>query len=81
MRTTVTLDDDVARAIEAERAARGETFKEALNRLVRRGLHPGPDAEAPPLPLLRGRPQVDVTDTSAVMADLDDERTLDRGGA
>jgi len=38
MRTTVTLDEDVAAAIEAERATRGETFREALNRLVRRGL-------------------------------------------
>ena len=80
MRTTVTLDDDVAAAIEAERAASGETFRQALNRLVRRGLRHRQPGEVPPLPLLGGRPRVDVTDVSSVLGDLDDERLLERGG-
>ena len=81
MRTTVTLDDDVAAAVEAQRAATGESFREALNRLVRRGLRPNVGlAEVPPLPLLSGAPDVDVTDVSSALADLDDDRLLERGG-
>ena len=38
MRTTVTLDDDLAVRLEQRRAERGLTFKEALNDAVRRGL-------------------------------------------
>jgi hypothetical protein len=38
MRTTVTLDDDLAVRLEQRRAERGMTFKEALNDAVRRGL-------------------------------------------
>jgi Ribbon-helix-helix protein, copG family len=38
MRTTVTLDDDLAIRLERRRAERGMTFKEALNDAVRRGL-------------------------------------------
>ena len=36
MRTTVTLDDDVAALIESERARTGESFRDALNRLLAR---------------------------------------------
>ncbi len=81
MHTTLTLDDDVAAAIEAERAATGETFREALNRLVRRGLQTArPPGASPPLPLLAGSPRIDVTDISAVLGELDDERRRERGG-
>jgi hypothetical protein len=38
MRTTVTLDDDVARALEQLRRERGLGTSAALNELVRRGL-------------------------------------------
>lgn len=44
MRTTVTLDDDVARALEQLRRERGLGVSAALNELVRRGLAA---AEAP----------------------------------
>ncbi len=38
MRTTVTLDDDVARTIKDEmKADDGKTFKEAINELIRCG--------------------------------------------
>src|SRR5205814_1350546 len=33
MRTTITLDDDVAALIESERARTGESFRSAVNRL------------------------------------------------
>jgi hypothetical protein len=74
MRTTVTLDDDVAALIESERARTGESFRAAVNRLLRRGARPSPPATPPPLPELPGRPILDVSDVSALLAALDDER-------
>ena len=38
MRTTVTLDDDLAIRLERHRAQHGESFKQALNEVVRAGL-------------------------------------------
>ena len=38
MRTTVTLDDDLAVRLEQHRAQHGESFKQALNEAVRVGL-------------------------------------------
>ena len=77
MRTTVTLDPDVEALVEAERARTGETFKQAINRLLRRAARRQTDA-APPLPLLAGRPVLDVTDVSALLATLDEERRAQR---
>ena len=79
MRTTITLDDDVAALIESERARTGESFRAAVNRLLRRGARAGPPPERRPLPALRGRPLVDMSDVSAVLAALDDERRAQRG--
>lgn len=78
MRTTVTLDDDVAALIESERASTGESFRTAINRLVRRGARRGSDGPAQALPLLKGRPVLDVADVSALLATLDDERRAER---
>jgi hypothetical protein len=79
MRTTITLDDDVAALIESERARTGETFRAVVNRLLRRGARPRPPTTPPPLPTLPGRPLLDVSDVSAVLATLDDERRAERG--
>jgi hypothetical protein len=38
MRTTVTIDDDIAIRLETLRRERGLTFKEALNQALRAGL-------------------------------------------
>lgn len=81
MRTTITLDDDVAALIESERARTGESFRAAVNRLLRRGARSAPPAEQPPLPRLSGRPILDVSDVSALLATLDDERRASRGVA
>ena len=61
MRTTVTLDDDLAIRLERRRAEHGQTFKEALNEAVRLGLAAqqdvglaaSPPAVTRPLPLGR----------------------------
>ena len=81
MRTTVTLDDDVAALIERERAQTGESFGAAVNRLLRRGARAAPPPTAPPLPELPGRPLLDVSDVSALLAALDDGRRAQRGVA
>jgi len=79
MRTTVTLDDDVAALIESERARTGETFRSAVNRLLRRGARAAPPPVPPSLPTLPGRPILDVSDVSAVLTALDEERRAQRG--
>jgi hypothetical protein len=81
MRTTVTLDDDVAALIESERARTGESFRSVVNRLLRRSARPAPPSLPPELPELPGRPILDVSDVSAVLAALDDERRAQRGVA
>ncbi len=78
MRTTVTLDDDVAALVESERARTGETFRAAINRLLRRGARLDVSPPAAPLPLIPGRPILDVSDVSALLASLDDERRAER---
>lgn len=79
MRTTITLDDDVSALIEAERAQTGESFRAAVNRLLRRGARPASPPDPPSLPRLAGRPILDVSDVSALLATLDDERRAERG--
>lgn len=79
MRTTITLDDDVAALIDSERARTGESFRAAVNRLLRRGVREGPAQTQPPPPELPGRPLLDVSDASALLAALDDERRAQRG--
>ncbi|HLH23543.1 MAG TPA: antitoxin [Chloroflexota bacterium] len=59
MRTTLTLDDDVAAALRRIQDTRGLTFKEAVNAALRRGLaeldapRPRPDYRTPSVPLGR----------------------------
>ena len=79
MRTTITLDDDVAALIESERARTGESFRTTVNRLLRRSVRSGSRAAPPSLPELPGRPLLDVSDVSALLAALDDERRAQRG--
>jgi hypothetical protein len=74
MRTTLTLDDDVAAAIEHRRRALDHTLKQEVNELIRAGLahvDEGP-TEASKFrvePLDLGKPLVDnFDDISAVLA-------------
>ena len=82
MRTTITLDEDVAALIETECARTGDSFRETVNRLLRRTARAVPAAAVPPaLSELPGRPVIDVSDGSAVLAALNDERRAQRGVA
>jgi hypothetical protein len=67
--------------IESERARTGESFRSAVNRLIRRSARGGTPPVPPALPELPGRPLADVTDVSALLAILVDERRAQRGVA
>jgi hypothetical protein len=72
MRTTITLDDDLAVRLERRGPERGSTFKEVVNEAIRAGLaalehHPGtrPAEAATTRPLRLGRRLVDDLDDIA----------------
>jgi len=46
MRTTLTLDDDIAAKLQARSRALGRSFKEVVNEAIRRGLVAEDDAQA-----------------------------------
>lgn len=71
MRTTVTLDDDVLAVIRTEQRLTGESSRQVINRLIRTATRD--KGFAPPLPLLPGRLQVDISDVSSALAMLEDE--------
>lgn len=79
MRTTVTLDQDVAAALKRLARDRGISFKEALNSSVRRGLSPSSKPSvryrvpARPMGL---RPEVDLTKALQLAGELEDAETV-----
>lgn len=72
MRTTVSLDDDLAVRLERRRAEDGVTFKEALNSVLRRGLDAVESRRMPHKvkiePLTMGRRLLDVDNIAEVLA-------------
>jgi hypothetical protein len=86
MRTTVTLDPDVAAKLKEETRRRGISFKEALNSSVRRGLERG-DAKPqpyrmPPPQRMGARPGVNLDKALQLAGELEDAeimRKLDLG--
>lgn len=79
MRTTVTLDADVAAKLKADAAKRGVSFKEALNGNLRRGLA---NADAKPTPFrvrprpMRATPGLDLDKSLQIAGRLEDEEVL-----
>lgn len=71
MRTTFTLDDDVAAAIEALRREEGIGPSEAVNRLIRRSLAVRPDPSPYDHRTASMGARVDVADIGAVLDLLD----------
>ena len=77
MRTTVTLDDDVAALLRKRQKERGLAFKEALNEALREALatpvrHVGERARRPVKTYSVGRLFVeDLDDVSAIIEDLE----------
>lgn len=76
MRTTLTLDDDLAMALNRQARETGRSFKDVVNEALRRGLaHPSqPVPIDVPAPHSLGRPLVDLTRALAVADSLHDQR-------
>ena len=78
MRTTLTLDDDVARALERRRRASGRGLKEEVNYLLRAGLLADERTRRParrrPTPRLELGPSLvgPLDDIASVLARLDE---------
>ena len=75
MRTTVTLDSDVAAKLKRAARKRGISFKEALNANVRRGLEGEGATPKPyrvPTRRLGVRPGVDLDRALRLAAELED---------
>lgn len=76
MRTTLTIDDDIARLVELEQKRTGDSFKGTVNRLLRRGLTAAKkSAERPPFvvtPLFMGvRAGQNYDNIEALLEELD----------
>ncbi len=76
MRTTLTLDDDIAKLLEQEQRRSGASFKATVNRLLRRGLTAVErNAERPPFvvtPLFMGvRPEQNYDNIEALLEELE----------
>lgn len=79
MRTTITLDPDVALLVEREMKARHIKFKEAINDALRRQLGGGGGGGSHPLqPLSRdlGATTVDLLKANEIAADLEDDELI-----
>ncbi|MDE0064064.1 MAG: hypothetical protein OXP09_14415 [Gammaproteobacteria bacterium] len=76
MRTTLTIQDDLAAQIEALRKREGLSFKAALNHLLRLGVQaksapPKPRKYRTPTRKLGLRPGIDPTRLNALLDDLE----------
>jgi hypothetical protein len=78
MRTTVTLDEDVAAKLHEAARERRVSFKVALNEAVRAGLGVGASARPYRVPARRmgARPEVDLDRALALADRLEDSETL-----
>ncbi|MFP5345784.1 MAG: ribbon-helix-helix protein, CopG family [Actinomycetes bacterium] len=78
MRTTLTLDDDVAEGLRRLARERNLSFKEAVNSTIRAGLHSERAAKAYRVPArpLGLRPGVDLTKALRLAADLEDDEIV-----
>ena len=78
MRTTVTLDEDLAAKLKALCRERGISFKEAINSALRAGL--GREREAKPFRQktynLGLRPGINIDKALQLAAELEDEEIL-----
>lgn len=78
MRTTVTLDDDVAAKLHDVARERRVSFKVALNEAVRAGLGTAGKAKPYRVPVRRmdARPEVDLDKALALAGQLEDAEML-----
>jgi hypothetical protein len=76
MRTTVTLDDDVFEAAQAQAAASGKTLGQVLSQLARRGLRASAQsATRSGLPVFKVEPDAEIIPSSRARALLAEDPT------
>lgn len=82
MRTTITLDPDVAARLERMAKERSISFKEAVNTTLRAGFDAEPTTRPTPYTLptfdMGVRPGIDLDRARHLDADLEDEETIRR---
>jgi hypothetical protein len=79
MRTTVTLDPDVAAKLKQVARERGESFKAVLNDAVRAGLgrsRRSPRRYSMPVRRMGVRPVIDLDHALRLAGQLEDEETI-----
>lgn len=80
MRTTITLDPDVAAKLRSLAAERDISFKEAVNAVLRRGLASGASGAKRPYRLasrrLGLRPGIDLEHALRLAGELEDAETI-----
>lgn len=80
MRTTVTLDPDVAAKLKETARERDISFKEALNSAVRRGFERGEAKprpyRLPPAQRMGARPGVNLVKALQLAGELEDAETI-----
>ena len=78
MRTTLTLDEDVAQQVKRLMRERGTGFKETVNEILRRGLRSDATPEPYETPTFSSgvRPGIDLDHANALLAHFDDEEFL-----
>jgi hypothetical protein len=85
MRTTLTIDEDLAAQIEALRRREGQSLKNIVNSLLREGLRSRQRPEAKtyrsPTRALRMRPGYDPTKLNQLVDELEADRHRDRKSA
>lgn len=79
MRTTVTLDDDLAAALRERAHRSGASFKAVINEAIRNGI----EQSRKPVPYRvearkMGAPRVDLTKATELAGRLDDDELADR---
>jgi len=77
MRTTMTLDTDVAQQIHQRMREQGTSFKQTVNDLLRRGLRSGegPESYTTPVFDLGVRSDVDLDKALALSSAMEDAET------
>lgn len=78
MRTTVTLDSDAEQIVRARMAAKGVSFKKALNDAIRDGARGRVDVMFSTPTHSMGAPAVDLTKGLQLAGDLEDAEIVEK---
>ena len=79
MRTTITLEPDIAARLRRLSVERGQSFKTTVNEALRAGLDIGRGQGRPYEEVVRAlgvRPGIDLTKATALASELEDEATI-----